>query len=77
MVSLDRMIVKWKDWVRIDDLLTRRFVDSEKNNSHNIRVEVTPDMPTRFKLEISELYPKVEKSYEMLKNFVDKKTVVG
>ena len=46
---LDRMNDNWKDLARIDDLLTRRFVDSEKNYSHKIAVEVTPDMPTRSK----------------------------
>ena len=54
----DRMNVNWKDLARIDGLLTRRFVDSEKNNSHKIAVEVTPDMPTRSELEKSELYQK-------------------
>ena len=34
-------------------------------------------MPTRFKLEKSELYPKVEKSYEKLKNIVDIKPLWG
>ena len=45
------MNIMWKDLARIDDLLTRRFVDSEKNNSHKITVEVTPDMPTSFELK--------------------------
>ena len=45
------MKVNWKDLARIDGLLTRRFVDSEKNNSHKISVEATPDMPTRSELE--------------------------
>ena len=71
------MNVNWKDLARIDGLLTRRFVDSEKNNSHKIAVEVTPDMPTRPELEKSELYQKVEKSYEMLKNIVDIKPLWG
>ena len=73
----DRMNVNWKDLARIDDLLTRRFVDSEKNNSHKTAVEVTPDMPTRSELEKSELYQKVEKLYEMLKNILDIKPLRG
>ena len=77
LFSIDRMNVSWKDLARIDDMLTRRFVDSEKNNSHKIAVEVTPDMPTRSELEKSELYQKVEKSYEMLKNIVDIKPLWG
>ena len=52
------MNVNWKDLARIDGLLTSRFVDSEKNNSQKIAVEVTPDMPTRSELEKSELYQK-------------------
>ena len=76
-IIFDRMNVNWKDLARIDGLLTRRFVDSEKNNSHKIAVEVTPDMPTRSELEKSEMYQKVEKSYEMLKNIVDIKPLWG
>ena len=76
-VFFDRMNVKWIDLAKIDDLLTRRFVDSEKNINHEITVEVTQDMPTRFELEKSELYQKVEKSYEMLKNIVDLKSLWG
>ena len=71
------MNVKWIDLAKIDDLLTRRFVDSEKNINHEITVEVTQDMPMRFELEKSELYQKVEKSYKMLKNIVDIKSLWG
>ena len=57
---LDRLIIKWKDLARIDDMLTRKFVDSEIIRSHKITIEVTLDMPTNTELEKSGLYRKVK-----------------